>query len=175
MTDKGGKMGTVETIGKEPVPERITRAEVVEAQKTWGDGVVQIGRVFTAGGDYRSAAGKHVDTLYAFGQGQVLFKPTKAAELQFRNSRDGAISYFVAGDSKYPEDHGFALQPWSKVRFENSGIIEGPLALAMGNYFFTGPDGNEVKVEFTFGYKHDEKGNLRIVLHHSSLPYIPVH
>ncbi len=42
----------------------------------------------------------------------------------------------------------------------------------MGNYFFT-PEGaiDEVKVEFTFGYVRDEDGNLRINVHHSSLPH----
>jgi hypothetical protein len=40
----------------------------------------------------------------------------------------------------------------------------------MGNYFFTRPDGNELKVEFSFGYILDSTGELRIQLHHSSLP-----
>ena len=40
----------------------------------------------------------------------------------------------------------------------------------MGNYFFTAPDGTEAKVEYTFGYAVDEAGELRIQLHHSSLP-----
>jgi len=43
----------------------------------------------------------------------------------------------------------------------------------MGNYFFTGTDGDETKVEYSFGYTKDEDGNLKIVLHHSSLPYSP--
>ena len=45
--------------------------------------------------------------------------------------------------------------------------------MAMGNYFFTDPDGNEVMVEYTFGYMLDDNDELRIVLHHSSLPYAP--
>jgi hypothetical protein len=40
----------------------------------------------------------------------------------------------------------------------------------MGNYFFTAPDGAEVKVEYTFGYIQDDDGRLRIQLHHSSMP-----
>ena len=51
------------------------------------------------------------------------------------------------------EDGGFAIQPWTKVRFENTGfILEESRAIAMGNYFFTTTDGIEVKVEYTFGY-----------------------
>ena len=51
-------------------------------------------------------------------------------------------------------------------------ILENDRALAMGNYFFTDTEGNEVKVEYTFGYKL-VKGNLKIDLHHSSFPYNP--
>ena len=42
----------------------------------------------------------------------------------------------------------------------------------MGNYYFT-PVGEteETKVEFSFGYVRDSEGLMRIVLHHSSLPY----
>ena len=43
----------------------------------------------------------------------------------------------------------------------------------MGNYFFTGPDGSDTKVEYTFGYVRGDDGKLKINLHHSSLPYAP--
>ena len=39
-----------------------------------------------------------------------------------------------------------------------------------GELFFTSPEGDEVKVEYTFGYIQDDDGNLRIQLHHSSMP-----
>jgi len=42
----------------------------------------------------------------------------------------------------------------------------------MGNYFFTETNGNEVKVEYTFGYFLNNEGELKINLHHSSLPFI---
>ena len=43
----------------------------------------------------------------------------------------------------------------------------------MGNYYFTSVDDkkNETKVEYTFGYIKDKRGNLRINLHHSSIPH----
>ena len=41
----------------------------------------------------------------------------------------------------------------------------------MGNYFFTTTEGEEVKVEYTFGYMLDGEGNLRINVHHSSVPF----
>ena len=58
------------------------------------------------------------------------------------------------------------------MRFENSDIIvQGNTAVAMGNYFFTTTEGEEVKVEYTFGYMQDADGNLRINVHHSSVPF----
>ena len=70
------------------------------------------------------------------------------------------------------EDSGFAIKGWTNVRWENNGIFTSEdSAMAMGNYYFTGPDGKETKVEYTFGYVLDDAGELKINLHHSSLPY----
>ena len=49
-------------------------------------------------------------------------------------------------------------------------VLNSDEAIAMGNYFFTSPEGDEVKVEYTFGYVLDGDGDLRIHLHHSSMP-----
>lgn len=152
--------------------DQITAEEIAEAQKTWGQGIVAIGKAFTEKGDYVKAAENHLDTLYAFEAGSVLFKPTKAADRQFRLTREAALSYFVGGNDAYKEDHGFAIHPWTHVRFENVGhYIHGDYAVAMGNYFFTQPDGAEVKVEYTFGYIKGRSGKLKINLHHSSVPF----
>jgi len=61
------------------------------------------------------------------------------------------------------------------VRFENDGgiIIGDGVGMSMGNYFFTTPEGEEVKVEYSFGYALDDEGKVRIHLHHSSKPYDP--
>jgi len=153
----------------------VTEQEVVEAQQTWGDGIVKIGKVFSEGGDYRKASAEHIDALYDYQTGPVLFKPTMAAEQPFRTTRQGALSYFAAGDPEFPEDHGFAIKPWIAVRFENAGIkVNGDMALAMGHYYFTPADGSEeVKVEFSFVYQRDAEGKLRIILHDSHLPFSP--
>ncbi len=151
----------------------ITQDEVMVAQQKWGECLVKIGQTSVDKGDVKAAALSCIDSLYAYDNGGVLFKPTKAAVDQFRETKDQALSYFVAGG--IPEDHGFALQPWTKVRFENSNTLaDSDSAIAMGNYYFTdGKTGNEVKVEYTFGYIKDKDGKLRINLHHSSLPYAP--
>jgi hypothetical protein len=58
------------------------------------------------------------------------------------------------------------------VKFVNEAVsLNENHAIAMGNYFFTNPNGQEIKVEYTFGYIQDKNGNLKINLHHSSLPY----
>lgn len=151
--------------------DKITKEEVLAAQQEWGAAIVSIGKAHTEGGDYQTLAGHVVDELYAFDLGPVLFKPTKAAEDQFRTTREEAMSYFVGGIR--PEDKGFALHPWSQVRFDEQYMVLNDCdAVTQGNYFFTAPaTGSETKVEFTFGYIRDPQGRLRIFLHHSSLPY----
>ena len=149
----------------------IDMADVEGAQKAWGEGIVAIANAHMNDGDYVSIASNHINTLYAYQMGPVLFKPTLAAIDQFRPTFDTALSYFVASNNACPEDKGFAIKGWTNVRFENSEvIIDRGTALAMGNYYFTDPQGAEVKVEYTFGYIEDDQGNLRIQLHHSSMP-----
>ena len=149
----------------------ITIADVEEAQRAWGDGIVKIATAHKTGDDYVDLATQHVEQLYAYDLSEVLFKPTMASINQFRPTFESALSYFVASNGVCEEDSGFAIKGWTAVRFENSGIIINEAnAIAMGNYFFTGEDENETKVEYTFGYIRDDANNLRIVLHHSSLP-----
>ncbi len=150
----------------------VSKADVVAAQKEWGEGIVAISKVHASGGDYKARASKHINTLYAYGDTDVMFKPTLASADQFRESFDEALSYFIGKAGT--EDGGFAIKGWTNVRWQNNGIYtDGKTAMAMGNYFFTGPDGKETKVEYTFGYVLDANGDLKINLHHSSLPYNP--
>ena len=111
-----------------------------------------------------------LDRIYNF-EDQVLFKPTKAKYIQFRNDKKSAISYFIAGnDRKCDEDQGFALANWSKITFENTDIILAKEhALAMGNYTFEN-ESSKIKVEFSFGYIK-VNGVVKINLHHSSIPF----
>ena len=43
----------------------------------------------------------------------------------------------------------------------------------VGNVHFVDAKGSAVTVDKTFGYQRDPAGHLKIVLHHSSLPYTP--
>ena len=99
--------------------------------------ITTISSTHKADGDYVEAAADAAAELYGYGHGQVLFKPTKAAEVRpvsfsrgghplfafathlppplkfpFRPTGGEAISYFVGGsavDNGYAEDAGFAI------------------------------------------------------------------
>ncbi len=154
-----------------PTGPDITAADVTAAQNAWGDAVVAIGK---AGDKAPEVAAEAAKTAYAFELGPIQFKPTLAAETPFRPDMEGALSYFVGGNQKYAEDKGFALKPWSNVRFDNHTVkFHGNVAIAMGHYFFTGPDGTETKVEYTKGYVKTDDDRVLIFLQDSSLPYQP--
>lgn len=143
----------------------ITLAEIEAAQASWGAGIVAIGQA----ADPRAAADAHIRAHYAFGQTPVLFKPTLASVDPFRGTFDEALSYFVGGGHR--EDSGFALAPWTSVRFANDTVsADTDSALAMGTYWFGRADGSETRVEYTLGYVRAPDGTLRINLQHSSLP-----
>ena len=145
--------------------------DIERAQQEWGDGIVAISKAHADGEDYVGIAANHIDTMYGYQIGPVMFKPTLPSIDQFRPTFESALSYFVASNNACPEDEGFAIKGWKEVRFENHKmIIDDHRAFAMGNYFFTDEEGTEVKVEYTFGYIEDENANIRIQLHHSSMP-----
>merc|ERR1712107_751934 len=104
--------------------------------KKWGEGIVEIGKLVGKPAEYTAKAQSVIDTLYGYKTGPLLFKPTKAAAKPFRLDTKAALSYFVSGNTEFP-------------------------------------DGKETKVEYTFGYFRDSEGQLRINLHHSSLPFKP--
>ena len=149
----------------------ITRKEVEAIQKKWSDGFLEIANKYQNNQDYINCASNFIDTLYYYDLGQVLFKPTLASKIQFRNTKESALSYFVGNNDNFKEDSGFALKSWSNIRWENSGFqFFENIAIVMGNYYFLDND-SELKVEFSMVYKKDNNGELRIILHDSHLPY----
>jgi len=160
----------------------VTKDEVLKVQDAWKDAILTISKEYLAnpqGDGFKNAAKAAAGELYGYGEGDVLFKPTKAKETPFRVKGEGALSYFIGYDAIKPagfaEDKGFAInggKGWKAVKFENSQISTyGDLALAQGEYFFTDFDDKTAKVEYSFGYKKTPEGKLKIVLHHSSIPY----
>jgi hypothetical protein len=156
----------------------ITEDEVLGMHKAWGDGLISIAKTFDEKG-YEAAkvvAQNVLDAAYGYAKGiPVLFKPTLASGSQtFRLTNEGALSYFVGGNEKYPNDGGFAIQGWRKVESFPAGILLlGNVAISMGNVHCTNKDGKTTIVDKTWAYKKDDEGNVRIILHHSSLPYNP--
>lgn len=155
----------------------ITQAEVLAAQNGWCKALLDIGAAHASGGQAaaKALAEKVIDTAYGYQMGPVLFKPTLTVAPQtFRTTKAGALAYFVGGDPAFPKDDGFALKGWTRCEVSNSAIfIAGDSASTQGNVSFTGKDGKVTTVDKTWSYVKDDAGRLRIVVHHSSLPYAP--
>jgi hypothetical protein len=153
----------------------ITEAEVLAAQKAWGEALVAISTTYDQKGmaAAKALAEKVIDGAYGYQFGPVLFKPTLTVAPQtFRTTRAGALAYFVGGDPNFPNDQGFALNGWRSVEIRNAAIlISGNTATTMGNVLITDKNGKVTIVDKTWQFLKDDNGKLRIVLHHSSLPY----
>ncbi len=167
------------TVPAAVAPSRPTteasRADVEAAQRSWCAALIEIGHMGATGGDAKATASAVLSKAYDYDAGIVLFKPTLTFGAQtFRTTKQGALAYFVGGDSSYPDDSGFALKHWVKCEPTILGVfVHGAVTLAMGNVHLADAKGNEVMVDKSFGYLRRDDGGLRIVLHHSSLPYVP--
>jgi hypothetical protein len=153
----------------------ITDKEILAAQKGWGDALIKLSKTYETEG-YEAAktlAAAVIDSAYGYKYGPVLFKPTLAGGSQtFRPTKEGALAYFVGGFPAYPNDGGFGIKGWRKVKFVNSAIWkQGNIGVVMGNVHFTNKDGSITTVDKTFGYFKAPDGSVVIILHHSSLPY----
>lgn len=153
----------------------ISESEVIAAQRAWCDALVSISKTNAEKGQpaAKALASEIIDAAYGYQMGTVLFKPTLAAPPQtFRTTKEGALAYFVGGDKKYAGDTGFALKDWATCRAANAAIhINGDVATSMGNVMITDSKGKLTTVDKTWKFKKDDAGKLRIVVHHSSLPY----
>ena len=143
--------------------ERMTKAEVVNAQRAWAKYVTE-------------QDVENLLALYDFGHPDepLLFKPTLADVI--RLDRDGTRSYFVGGHPDYPNDDGFLKRGWKTVDFQSA---VGPILKAgglgykdMGHYTFVDGEGNATRADYTFAY-HKIEGKVLISLHHSSLTWLP--
>ena len=153
----------------------ITEQEVRAAEEAWGAALVAISKDYESGGinKARATASAVLDKAYGYNLGPVLFKPTLTREPQtFRLTKAGALAYFVGHDRDYPNDTGFALKHWRSVEVKDVGIqINGNVANTMGKVFMRDRDGKVTVVDKTWVFKKDDAGVVRIILHHSSLPY----
>ncbi|WP_019677145.1 hypothetical protein [Arsukibacterium perlucidum] len=165
----------IATAQAAPAHNVITEAELKAAQQAWGTALIAISQAYETGGfaQAEDTARAVLDAAYGYNLGPVLFKPTLAnGEQTFRTEYDGALSYFVGGNNLFANDSGFALKGWQAYEFNNAAVhFNGDLALTMGHVKVTNKAGEVTTVDKTWGFKKDNEGVLRIVLHHSSLPY----
>ncbi|GAA4426932.1 hypothetical protein [Acidovorax lacteus] len=157
------------------VNQAISEAEVLQAQKAWCKALVDISQTHATSGQAaaKALAEKVIDGAYGYQMGAVLFKPTLTVAPQtFRTTRAGALAYFVGGDAAFPKDTGFALKGWTQCESKNAAVfISGDSATTMGNVMITDKSGKVTTVDKTWKFVKDDAGKLRIVVHHSSLPY----
>jgi len=145
---------------------------VTATQQKWGNLVIEIGNAYKKNESLESLASDLLHNIYAFNHCEVLFKPTLAKNNQFRTTKDEFLSYFLGQNKVCDEDSGFAIKGWKSIEFENFKIIEqNNQLLAMGNYYFKDNEDKVLKVEYTFGFIKVSNEELKINLHHSSLPY----
>ena len=138
----------------------------------WANIVLQIGNAHREKKNLDKLVSELLHDVYAFNQGDVLFKPTLAKHEQFRSKKEEFVSYFLGQNNVCKEDTGFAIKNWKSIKFENYKVVENnDNLLAMGNYFFENDKNEFLKVEYTFGFIRINNNELRINLHHSSLPY----
>jgi len=155
----------------------ITENELFDTIHAWGNGIINISNAYEEKGIQQaiSVANSMLDDIYGFEFGPILFKPTLSGGSQtFRQTKAGALSYFVGHNANFPNDAGFAIKNWCEVKYETSAIIlENNIAMWMGWKFFTNKDGDQIKVDKSIGFKKTSHNALKIILHHSSLPYQP--
>ena len=154
----------------------ITEEEVLAAGKNWCAALVGISNTFYSEGAAAAKAKAEavIDAAYGFQQGPVAFKPTLASgKSTFRNTRQGALDYFVGPDPAFPPGRGFATyKRWKDCTVKEDVIqLFGPVANSMGNVSITDDQGNVTTVDKTWTFWQPKNDVMRIVLHHSSIPF----
>ncbi len=145
---------------------------VKTAQKNWANFILKISNAFHKKEDYINVANDLLNKLYSFNNNKIMFKPTMPGIKTFRYSREDVLSYFIGGNRALPHDQGFAIKPWKRITFSNSSITQkNNIILTMGMYTFEDLNGTVLEVEYTFIYELDNNNQLKIILHHSSVPY----
>jgi hypothetical protein len=151
-------------------------SDVLEALDDWAKGILAISQAKADNQDYVQIASDFIDDAYNYDEGFVLFKPTLSSTVPFRTTFDGALSYFVGGNTEFPEDAGFAIRVWKDIQFEMVGVIyESNRAILQTICRLTAGDDSIVTAYFSMSMvRKSKKYPLKIDLHHSSLPYSPV-
>lgn len=163
------------SAGVKVVNQGLSESEVLSAQNGWCDALLKISATHEDKGQKAAEklAKDVIDAAYGYQMGAVLFKPTLTVVPQtFRPTSDGALSYFVGGNDDFPNDKGFALMGWKDCQVDNNAVfISGDSASTIGKVHFTAANGDVTSVDKTWKFVKDDAGDVRIVLHHSSLEH----
>ena len=145
---------------------------VHKMQEKWANIILEIGKAYKKKISSNSLIFELLHDVYAFDHSEVLFKPTLAKQNQFRSSKEEFISYFLGQNKVCKEDSGFAIKGWKHVFSDAKAVfLDENMALWMGWVTLVNKDRQSTKVDKSFGFKLCKRRHLKIVLHHSSLPY----
>jgi deoxyuridine 5'-triphosphate nucleotidohydrolase len=136
-------------MAQTPILNRaISETDVLAAQKGWCTALVNISEEGKKSQKAAKAlAEKVIDGAYAYQLGPVLFKPTlTSGKDTFRLTKEGALSYFVGGDSRYPTDSGFDVHSSEEIEIGPFGR-----ALVPTGVKFNLPENHEIQVRSKSG------------------------
>ena len=190
----GSKLFSEKPVEKEPEEQKTvdlydsyiqnsydapTREEVLQALDQWAKGIIAISSAYENKGDYKAVATEFIKKTYNYDNGLVLFKPTMAIKTPFRTTFEGALSYFtdINTHPDFEEDIGFALNNWVSINYDIIGIIyDTNRALVQTKVTFTKADDTRIKTYFSMSFTRKTRNDdLKIDLHHSSIPHTKKH
>lgn len=153
------------------ISKEITVDDIIVFQQKWSQSIIKMGTYKKNKPKLYRYCNKSIDKLYNKCP-TVLFKPTKAKVNPFRRLKNEIISYFITGDIK--QDKGFVLNEWQSIQWYNTNIIiRKDYAICQGNYKFISksPSISDIVAEYSFVLEKDKNNKLKLILHHSSVPY----
>ena len=178
-----GAFGIAPAFAEPPVQvfdNTLTLDEVLAAQRGWCAALLAISDAYQQGG-FKAAKAKAegvIDAAYAYQYGPVAFKPTYSnGKGTFRDTRAGALAYFVGPDpsiEEFGKDQGFATyRHWKSCEIIDDVVqLFGQTANTMGFVKIVDSKGGVAMPEKTWTFLKNRDGNVRIVLHHSSAPFV---
>ena len=151
--------------------DEISIDDIIEFQQKWSNSIVKMGNYKNNKYKLNKYCNRFIDKFY-HNPPNILFKPTKAKINPFRRTKKEILSYFITGEIK--KDRGFVLNQWQIIKWNNTNIIiKDNYALCMGHYKFESrlSSISDIIAEYSFVFEKNKKNELKIRLHHSSIPY----
>ena len=139
-----------------------------QAQGRWARDLDRVGRVGRRAGFGRVGDAGH-DPARGVGRAPgVAVRGARREGLLLRRVLCGRVQHLKA----VVDDPGAKSRRVEQVHAETAAqFIDGDVAMWMGWVSFINKENELVKVDKSFGYKQTPEGALKIVLHHSSLPF----